>query len=370
MNQESFIKELGRSYIISSLLPAAFFCLICLMLFQGFIPEDYFVDLADTNVAVLGQWLLMSIVPIWIGFLLFSSVDWVVKLFEGYYFPSFLKALLNFYNRRRLQKQAKSYYEIQEILKKPVSKRTKDDRETFKKNRDTAFQEISELEIETPLPHNLIMPTRLGNVLKASEIYPQDRYLIESIAVWPRLFSLLPPKFLGDMEEKNNHLMFLINSTFMLYIAGALCIVTSVVGNIIMACKGANFCDLINSLDLVQKGFSATSPLMYGLFSIVLFGFGYVLYRIAVNAAYDFGLFFKTGFDLYRLELIKQLNHQLPKNLEEERNLWLDISKFFNTGEQLEWDWIKLKKTPYYYHEMQKENKEKVSVSPPRDFTS
>ena len=86
MNQDSFIKELGRSYIVSSLLPAAFFCLILLMLFQGVIPDDYFEELNKTNLVVLGQWLLMAIVPIWIGFLLFSSVDWIVKIYEGYFF--------------------------------------------------------------------------------------------------------------------------------------------------------------------------------------------------------------------------------------------------------------------------------------------
>jgi hypothetical protein len=83
VNEDSFIKELGRSYIVSSFLPSAFFVSLLLILFRGFIPAELVSDLSEGGFLLFGRWVVVSIFTIWIAFFLFSSVDWIVKLFEG-----------------------------------------------------------------------------------------------------------------------------------------------------------------------------------------------------------------------------------------------------------------------------------------------
>jgi hypothetical protein len=358
VNEDSFIKEIGRSYIVSSLLPSAFFVSILFLLFREFIPANFIADLKNGNIQILGQWVLVSVFTIWIAFFLFSSVDWIVKLFEGYHFPLRLKRFLVNRYAKQLKKQAISYYEIQKIKQKPVKKRTERDGWKFNQNWASALGEMQELEIETPFDDVDFMPTRLGNVLKASEIYAYDRYLIEAITVWPRLFSLLPSGFVKDMEEKNNHFMFLLNSTLLIYVAGGFCLLTSVIGVYYQACGNMLLCSKLVGFESLNMGFGTISPLTYFVIFLALICFGYRLYRIAVNAAQDFALFYRAGFDLYRTDLLKQLHYELPKDLGDERNAWLAISTFLVAGEGLEWDAEKLKYSKYRYHKMNGQPKE------------
>lgn len=43
-----------------------------------------------------------------------------------------------------------------------------------------------------PADERMTMPTRIGNILRSSETYPQERYGLDAIIVWPALWLLLP----------------------------------------------------------------------------------------------------------------------------------------------------------------------------------
>jgi len=323
---------------VSSLLPAAFFCLILLILFKDFFPIEFFEQVQDTSLLIFGQWLLLAVIPIWIGFFLFSSVDWVVRIFEGYYLPEFLSKRMIERNQKYLQAKTKKYREISRILKKDVSDRVESEEWKYEHWYDEALKELKLLELDMPFDEGYVMPTKLGNIIKASEVYAQDRYSIEAVNVWPRLFAVLPAQFLKDMEEKNNHFMFLLNSCLLLFIASGVAQFAGLAGYYREACSISWICKIFQKQYLLELGFHNTTPLRFIFFSVVLFLGGLLLYTIAVNAARDFGYFYRAGFDLYRMDLLLKFKRELPKSLDEEQNLWLEISEFLAVGENLVWE--------------------------------
>lgn len=344
MEKDNLIKELGRSYIVSSLLPAVFFCLIIFLLFQSFLPDYCLQSLKNESPVVIGGWLLVSISPSWLGFFLFSSVDSIVKLYEGYYFPKPIKWLFNLNKKRKLRNDTENYRYIQEVKGK--------DLDEYDKKWDDAYEELHNLELDTPLDENDLLPTKLGNIFRSTELYAQDRYSMEAVTIWSMLFGVLPSQFAKTMEEKNNHFMFLLNSSLLMYLAGISNVVASIVGRF-MEKSPSFFLNAWLAQSIFQNGYETIPPKLYLLISVILFAFGYMLYRVAVNAARDVCMFHRAGFDLYRIELLKQLNRKRPKNLHEEKNLWFDISQFLIAGEKLEWDMDNIEYPSYYYHDLE-----------------
>jgi hypothetical protein len=47
-----------------------------------------------------------------------------------------------------------------------------------------------------------VLPTRLGNILRAAELYPRDRYGIDTIVMWTRMAILLPDYILQTIERQ------------------------------------------------------------------------------------------------------------------------------------------------------------------------
>jgi len=205
--------------------------------------------------------------------------------------------------------------------------------------------ELNQTSWVTPSEGYLVMPTRLGNILSANAEYALDRYRIEQKQIWPRLRELLPEKFLKSMEEKNNHLVFILNSALLIDIVGVVCFISAIVGFLYQ---------LIHKMPLRQTGFISISSLTYLFISFVVFILGYSLYRVAINTALEFISFYRTGIDLYRLELLKKLNYPPPQNLRQEQNYWLEISNFFIAGEKLTWNPDTYGTRPYYYEGAEK----------------
>lgn len=338
MNDSSFLKEIGRSYIVSAFLPAAIFVLLAYFLFRGFIPT------ALINQAGLFydyQWVALFIFTAWLAFYLFSANDYTVRIFEGYLFPDWLKALMSERQRQRvtlLLEQIRRLHQAREALLAQKERDGYIDPDQQKEYIDNLFRlrtELANCSLQSPLSVDNIMPTRLGNILRASEMYAYERYRIEEITIWPRLFNVLPSEYINTLEEKHNQFMFLINSAFLAFATSLIGLFFSLLG-----------LPLLVSLPLIEQiapqvagffsiGFDFISPLGYFLISATLFGFGFILYEIAVNSARDLSVFICASFDLYRGKLLTQLNWIPPKTINDERLLWDDLSRFLASGTRL-----------------------------------
>jgi hypothetical protein len=54
------------------------------------------------------------------------------------------------------------------------------------------FVRVDQRRRRRPAKINRILPTRIGNILRAAETWPEDKYGLDAIVVWPRLWLLLP----------------------------------------------------------------------------------------------------------------------------------------------------------------------------------
>lgn len=128
-----------------------------------------------------------------------------------------------------------------------------------------------------PTDPNRLMPTRLGNILRAAESRPVDKYGLDAVRCWPRLWLVLPEA----VKEEVNAARAVLDSAATVWLFGLLFIVWSVwawwaalVG--VAACVGA--------------------------------------YVWMLGSAEMFGVLVESAFDLHRSALYRALRWPLPEN--------------------------------------------------------
>lgn len=230
--------------------------------------------------------LLLQIVAAlaWLVFfahLLGSKLVWMTRQFEGYWeWPL----------GGKLQEWRRAYY--QKVLAEI--------------DLDTEYQKIY---YGFPFPDEPeeVMPTRLGNILKNAELYPAQRYDIDAVVMWPRLYPLLPDAFarLLGSARGSLELMLVISSLSMLFavVASAYLWVTGGSWQLFLACSLGGF--------LVA----------------------YLAYLSALEAALSYGALLKSAFDLYKGDLLQKMGYQSPNSLQEERTLWTKLHELVYRGE-------------------------------------
>lgn len=342
MNGNNFLKEIGRSYIVSAFLPAAFFTLIGFFLFRGFIPSSIADQLISSKSFINKQWIVVTLLVFWWAFFLFSANDFTVRIFEGYYFPKWLSNSILFFKKINWAKRNMPDFENWKQFNEDLLERIKNREEISDEEDDQitvnylkAKTELANFGMRSPLDKEDILPTRLGNVMRASEMYAYERYAIEEITVWPRLVPVLPLSILEHIDEKNNHFMFLINSAFMAYLNAGFALLFGIVGLPLKLIPDKVAPLVEKTKGFFYIGYDFIHPIGYLAISLVLGLFGYILYRIGVGVAEEFSMYVRASFDLYRANLIRQFNWKPPKTLEKERELWRNISLFLIAADRM-----------------------------------
>jgi hypothetical protein len=147
-----------------------------------------------------------------------------------------------------------------------------------------------------------LMPTRLGNVLRAAEVYPHERYGIDSVVIWPRLRHLLPAAVADGLVE----------------------IQTALENLLLLRTLSAIF-GLITPVVLIVVG----APWWLVLATLAAWLVNWFSHRSAIQTAKDYADRIRTAFDLYRSDLLKHLEIDIPKDLDSERLVWDDLTQFY-----------------------------------------
>jgi hypothetical protein len=160
----------------------------------------------------------------------------------------------------------------------------------------TVSQAAVTLDLAFPLDDAATKPTRLGNVLAAAADHPWLAYAMNGTLWWPRLTPLLPSEFQGMLAGALAPMMALLNLS-VVFAALALAAV------VVLGLLGAQW---MTAIIILIVGFLLT----------------WLCYRAAVSQATELGSMLRVAFDLYRYEILRQWNLDIPGDQTAERALW------------------------------------------------
>jgi hypothetical protein len=142
-----------------------------------------------------------------------------------------------------------------------------------------------------------VLPTRLGNTLRAAESYPGDseRWGLDAPFWWSRLYLIIPDSAREQVDEARTSMDQMVLLSWLSGMFAAAAIVFGITG-----------------LRLAVWTSCAAGALALCWLS----------YRAAVASAAVFGDLVRSCFDLFRTDLLTHLGWQVPENLPEERTLW------------------------------------------------
>ena len=154
-----------------------------------------------------------------------------------------------------------------------------------------------------------VLPTRLGNIIKAAEEYPADkgRYGINAVFFWPRLIAVIPDAARADLSDARASMTLLLNVSTLAFLLGV-----------------GSFTALAAAMLHPAAAFWAC-----GAGGLVLAA---LAYRSALAPGRIYAELVRAAFDLYRVDLLNQLKFGLPDNLDEERALWDNLGQQMYLG--------------------------------------
>jgi hypothetical protein len=163
-----------------------------------------------------------------------------------------------------------------------------------------------------PADEEFVLPTALGNTIRAFEAYTYVVYNVDCIYVWNRLLACLPRDFREMIDAARSQLDFWVNMFVMASVSTGLCVGVGL------------FPD-----GLRQAGLSVPGSEKLAWFTFVSLLISFVALRSARLAALEWGDLFKAAFDLYHPTLAATLGYRLPADRKKQRRFWRGVNRVF-----------------------------------------
>jgi len=285
---------LGRSLFLGSFVPAFFFCLgngIALWI-KGLALGLGLAAIVDWPTAIL----IVLATAAFLAMLLRGINIVILRVFEGYPLHRFRRFV-----QKPNSKRANLYKKIRELEGK------QQESEGLTPAEEGQLTLLwHEAETKYPPEGREILPTLLGNVIRAFEYYPSLRYSMEGVTIWTRLLTVIPKEHVETIEDAKARVDFLLNSTVLLLLSGT--------------GWGAWF--------LYGNHWCAGLACIFFTFLV-----SYGLYRASIVSALEWGTEVRNAYDVYRRDLLKKLGLAEPTTDAEERAVWDKLSWFFMYSE-------------------------------------
>lgn len=210
-----------------------------------------------------------------------------IRLLEGYW-PWPFKFLGPCFTTRQRRGFVEKYKLLREL-------KAKDDSKSITAEERGRLFELETWAHSNPASERDLLPTRLGNLIRAREMASRIKYGLDSLVCWPRLWCLLPECLKSDLTSSRAAL----NGRAELWLWGLIFLVWTV---------------------------------LYPLASLISLVWMLLAYRQAIQAAEVYGDLVETAFDLHRFALYDALGWPRPDSSETEKACGLELTEFLWRG--------------------------------------
>lgn len=324
---QGYLEKLGSNFMIAAFIPSLAFITACTVAFKPLIPLSFITLIRSSLSPLDDDGLIILLIAIIMGFTLTSLNTYVYKLFEGYVLLEYIKPLqrIELARARRIKyKRDLLHRKIHRIekwqqdwkhAKMPVYQKKKFERivqrVAWLSNQRDAL--ATEYDLRYPPSDSLIMPTRLGNILRAAEAYPQSRYHVDAVMLWPRMVWAIDREYMIHVDSANDQCSFLLNSSLLSSI----------------------FAIIAFSASIFVWLFSISSYLgfIYLLAGVGALAIAWFFYTASLLNVTKYGNLIRSSYDLFRFNLLEKLHLKLPVDTEEEKKIWEKISNLVTIGD-------------------------------------
>ncbi|MFC8304383.1 hypothetical protein ACFUCV_11940 [Specibacter sp. NPDC057265] len=297
------MKDFGSRLQVIGLLPTILAVSVVAFLIAADAPEKNlsWLSIQATVVSIGGAGaLVISAVSVAIAVSLQPLQFRLVQLMEGYWpawFPEFLFRLGVWFELRRRDR-------IRGRIASVPSRNSDAARIAANERSQNAESQIRQ---RFPAEDRLL-PTALGNALRASEDSVGQRYGLESVIIWPRLFHLLPERVRAGMDDEVTQLDVSVRLAVTWTLAG-----------------------IVSFLWLIRD---PAALLEHPLWLAVMIGtllLARLSYQSAVESAIAQGVDLEVAIDLYRARVIDAMRLHPTVSLDEERRVFGELCELFQT---------------------------------------
>ena len=307
MVPSDFAGIFSRYFVIGFFLPVFFaLVLVAHLIYLSSTPYDYSSASGATQIVILGGAGLLG------GLLLLGVNQYVVRIFAGY--P--LKGLITSLARRMDPKGRPVEYVLWPIsrnLAKKLLLEEEAEREGEGANDPEKTEAALKVNQRFPSQDHEIMPTKLGNAIRAFQSYPYKTYGLDGPPNWSRVEALV--------TENEKEALAEALTTFAFWL------------NLIVLTAAATI--YIWVADVLGRPHSTGSTALLTLVSATagaLVAWG--AYCASVGAAINWGASVRAAYDLHRLELYERLGLKRPRTEEEEEEIARAANRSASFGEK------------------------------------
>lgn len=309
----SFPKILDRNFVFGFLLPVLVALVSLLFVLRDMAPfSALYRDTLDQTKAD-SLTLLALVVAVSTVLLTLINIP-LYRFLEGYIGPLKSEGERNWY-RQQLVDRRKKIDEEEDTIRMPGRNPKVDEIDD-----DRHYQDWRELYERFPRDEGLVLPTRLGNAIRAFESYPAWVYGIDSISAWFRLQAVLPKPALASVDDSRAKVDLCVNVWLLALIVGAV---------------AAAHC----LLALTSWSEAPRFQFSNAVIAVIALVTAAAAYELAITLVPTWGAFVKAAFDLYLPELARQLGYRLPE-ASRRKAFWDEVNsqfKFWSPIDSAQW---------------------------------